>query len=173
MTRLALSAALCLGLAACGAATSTTTRDASTTPLRPDRAGLAIAGNDQRIDFGRAEAGAIAAVTKVLGAAPVSRTDNAECGAGPATLVKYDRIDLLFQGGAFRGWSTDDPRTAAANGLSAGITRRQLEGGGYGPFEATSLGVEFSAGGVSGLLPDNAPDTPVQMLWAGTSCFFR
>lgn len=167
-----LAMAALIALAACAAPTSTT-RDSGTTPLRPDPNGLAIPGSAQRIDFGRAEAGTVEAVTKLLGAPPLGRSVNSECGAGPTTIVKYGPIDLLFLDGAFRGWVTDDIRTAAANGLSPGVTRTQLEGGGYGPFRATSLGVEFEAGGVFGLLPDNDANTPVQLLWAGTSCFFR
>ncbi|MDF0602339.1 hypothetical protein P1J78_16490 [Psychromarinibacter sp. C21-152] len=170
MTRVLAALALCL-LAACS--TVPRTAGGGDTALRPDAGGMAVAGSDQRIDFGRAEDGVIAAATRVLGAPPVSRAVNPECGAGPTTIVKYDRIDLLFLDGTFRGWVTDDPRTAAANGLSPGVTRAQLEAGGYGPFETTTLGVEFEANGVFGLLPDGAPDTPVQLLWAGTSCFFR
>lgn len=171
MTRFLAMAALCL-LAACSSATTTRTGGGDTL-LRPDANGLAISGTGQRIDFGRAEEGVIAAVTRVLGAAPESRTVNPECGAGPTTIVKYDRIDLLFLGGALQGWVTDDPRTAASNGLSPGITRAQLENGGYGPFRETTLGVEFEDVGIFGLLPDGAPDTPVELLWGGTSCFFR
>ncbi|MDF0596464.1 hypothetical protein [Psychromarinibacter halotolerans] len=170
MTRILAACALLL-LAACGG-TEVTTRG-GTTDLRPDANGLAIAGNPLRIDFGRAQDGVLTAVTRVLGAPPANSMTNPECGAGPLQIVQYDRITLLFQTGNFVGWTTDDPRVAAANGLSAGVTRAQLENGGYGPFQPTTLGVEFEADGIYGLLPDNDAATPIDTLWAGTTCFFR
>ncbi len=170
MTFRILIAALLVTLAAC-TETTTVTRASGDIALRPDRAGIAVSGG-QRIDFGRAEAGAIAAAAKVLGN-PLSSGVNTECGAGPTKIVKFRGMDLLFQNGRFVGWLAESPRIVAGNGLSPGITRRQLAAGNYGPFQATSLGVEFESDGIFGLLPDNDAATPVQLLWGGTSCFFR
>ncbi|WP_425053015.1 hypothetical protein [Psychromarinibacter sp. S121] len=167
----ALAAAALLVLAACGGAEVTTR--GGTAQLRPDANGLAIADNPLRIDFGRAQEGVLTAVTRVLGAPPANSVTNSECGAGPLQIVQYAEITLLFQNGNFVGWTTDDPRISLANGLSAGVTRAQLENGGYGPFRPTTLGVEFEADGIFGLLPDNDAATPIDTLWAGTTCFFR
>lgn len=170
MTFRILIAALLVALAAC-TETTTVTRASGDVALRPDRGGLAVAGG-QRIDFGRAEAGTVAAVTRLLGT-PLSSGVNGECGAGPTKIVKYRGMDLLFRDGAFAGWVAESPRIVAGNGLAPGVTRQQLAAGGYGPFRATSLGVEFESDGIFGLLPDNDAATPVQLLWSGTSCFFR
>ena len=174
MTRRAICIGLAasLALAACGATTTTVTRSGPE-KIRPDAGGIAIQNSDLRIDFGRAEAGAVEAVSRVLGAQPQSRSVNTECGAGPTTIVKYPQIDLLFLDGAFRGWVTQSNGTVTGNGLSPGVPRRQLAEGAYGPFRETSLGVEFETGGIFGLLPDGGADTPIELLWAGTSCFFR
>lgn len=164
-----------LGLPAVVAACGTGSGDTSGGPqrIRPDAGGIAIQNTDLRIDFGRAEAGAVAAVTKVLGSQPQERTVNRACGAGPVAVVRYPQIDLLFQDGAFRGWVTRSTGTTTANGLAPGMRRNQLPEASFGPFRTTSLGVEFDSGGVFGLLPDGGADTPVQYLWAGVSCFFR
>ncbi len=169
MKRILIWSVACLALAGCA---TTTPAPEEPTGIRPDAGGIAIEGTEQRIDFGRAEEGAVAAVTRILGE-PQSRSVNSECGAGATTIVKFKEIDLLFLEGDLRGWVTNYRLTVAGNGLSPGIMRNQLAYGAYGPFRETSLGVEFEADGVFGLLPDAAPDTPIQLLWSGTSCFFR
>jgi len=136
--------------------------------------GLHVGGTGQRIDFGRAEAGAVAAVSKVLGAQPESRATNGECGAGPVTTVSWDAgIDLLFQQGTLRGWASDSQIFITTNGYSAGMSRAQLRAAGVVDFEQTTLGTEFDLGGIYGLLLDPGETAQVDLLWAGVSCFFR
>jgi len=169
----ALVAGLCLlALTACGAGGVGPTR-AKSPDIRPDAEGIGIDGKSQRIDFGRTQESTIPAVSKLLGVQPGSVSINLECGAGPTTIVKYPQIDLLFLDGAFRGWVTSNPGTIAGNGLSPGVSRTQLNNGGYGPFEETTLGVEFASGGIFGLLPDGDANSPIRTLWSGTTCFFR
>lgn len=55
--------------------------------LAPDAGGLQPAGTELRIDFGRTKAGVVEAVTRLLGASPVSETINRECAAGPVNTV--------------------------------------------------------------------------------------
>ena len=152
------------------------------TPLSDDRAidiqlaadGLRLAGSDQRIDFGRSQAGVIAAVSKLLDARPANRVRNNECGAGPITTVSYGAgLDLLFLKGVFRGWASKDATLVATNGFSTLLNRSILNDAGVHGFQQTSLGTEFSDVGISGILDGAGPNARVTLLWAGVNCFFR
>lgn len=99
------AAGLILALAACAPAP----RAAPPPAYAPDAGGIAILGTGQRIDFGRAEAGAIAAVTRLQGQAP---DDRVACPSG-ATAVRWaDGLSLHVADGAFLGWAAPDGTTA-------------------------------------------------------------
>lgn len=104
---------------------------------------------------------------------------NSECGAGPMTIAQLPGgLSLLFQEERFAGWSADgrEPNIAAtASGIAAGVsTRAQLEAA-YPDLgvEESTLGREFSGGGLGGLLDGDGPQARVTALWAGTTCMFR
>lgn len=78
----------------------------------PDAAGIAVDGTALRVDFGRAEAGAVAAVSRLQGRGPQGA---APCPGGAARAVAWEGLTLYMQGGAFVGWSRPD-------GSSAGLT---------------------------------------------------
>ncbi len=142
--------------------------------LNPAPGGLHVTGSDLRIDFGRAEAGAISAVSKILGVEPTSRVENAECGAGPINTVSFEEgLDLLFMNGSFAGWNSNSADFVTSNGLAAGMTRATLEANGVNEFFETSLGIEFSSGEVFGILDGPDANASAVLLWAGVSCFFR
>ena len=142
--------------------------------LRLDAEGLAV-GDGQRIDFGRAEVGAVAAVTRLLQAEPVSRATNAECGAGPLTTVSWNPgLDLMFQQGTLRGWSAASSLFVTTSGFSVGMSRQDLIAAGVSGFRETTLGVEVDlAPGVFALMDGDGPGARIALIWAGVSCFFR
>jgi len=149
-------------------------KDTAPLDLQLTSDGLRVPSTDQRIDFGRAEAGVVAAVAKQLNEQPTSSATNAECGAGPVTTVSFAKgIHLLFQNGDFRGWGATSPVFVTATGLSAGKTRAQLEATGVTGFQQTTIGTEFEVSGVFGLLELPTKTARVDLLWAGVSCFFR
>ncbi|MDJ0825185.1 MAG: hypothetical protein QNJ16_06760 [Rhodobacter sp.] len=76
--------------------------------LVPDAAGLQPVGSPLRIDFGRAEAGVIAAVSRLTGADPSVRRKVPGCGQ---VVFWPDGLQLVFASGAFRGWAYEG-RTA-------------------------------------------------------------
>lgn len=136
--------------------------------------GLNVPGVGQQISFGRAEAGTIAAVTKLLSTPPQSRATNDECGIGSVTTVSWmEGLNLLFQNGNFQGWSSDAQIFIATNGFSAGMTRTQIRDAGVTEFDITTLGTEFEFHGMFGLIKEAGPAAPVDLIWAGVSCFFR
>lgn len=134
-------------------------------------------GSTRLLAFGRPTAEAVEVLSGVLGQ-PASRSTNAECGAGPTEFVEYGNgLSALFLDGKFSGWSAD--RESAdlltfMNGVGVGSTRQQLtENFADLKVEESTLGLEFTAGEVSGLLDQDGPTGKVTALWAGTSCVFR
>lgn len=163
-------AALAAALAACTPAATTTTAPARGIVL--DGGGLHPAGSELRIDFGRAEAGTVAAVARLAGARPVATTISTDCGAGPVRAVRFGNgLELNFQRGAFRGWVASAARGAPATaaGIAPGTPRAAVEALPGVTVRQTSLGAEFETGGVFGLFDE----AEVGLLWAGVTCFFR
>jgi hypothetical protein len=162
------AAGLALLLGACAAPVAAPRAPAPGLVLDPE--GLHPAGSALRVDFGRAEAGAVAAVSRLLGTGPVETTAMQECGAGPVKAVSWaNGLTLNFQNGTFLGWVSQQGRgapSATASGLGPGTARAALQGA---RFEETSLGTEFAAGGVFGLVEGGE----VRLIWSGVTCFFR
>ncbi|MEY3004094.1 MAG: hypothetical protein RLZZ491_1270 [Pseudomonadota bacterium] len=137
--------------------------------LSLDGQGIQPSVSQLRIDFGRAQVGVIDTVSRLLGESPDEIVTNAECGAGPVTAARWDDgLTLNFQDGAFVGWVNSDPDLAVAGGFRAGMPRLSMP---PVSFQITSLGTEFGRGEVFGLLTEG--DVAIQLLWAGTTCFFR
>ncbi len=128
--------------------------------------------------FGMPRAEIVAAVTAIRGA-PTGTGANAECGAGPMEFVHFGGLSLNFQEGRFVGWSVSPPAGARPledhSGLRLGTARANLTDADQPPatIETSTLGVEFDADGIGGLLSSDAPDATVTHLWAGTNCQFR
>ncbi|WEK47960.1 MAG: hypothetical protein P0Y56_06590 [Candidatus Andeanibacterium colombiense] len=100
-----------------------------------------------------------------------------ECGAGPLTYAKWDDGFTLYgQNGAFMGWFADTRaagKLATAGGIGPGSTRAQLDGAYAAEVFESTLGTEFLAGDIGGLLDGTGPQARVTALWAGVSCNFR
>ena len=162
---------LVAALAACSGGSRQSAPDVAR-GLFVDAEGLRPAGTTLRIDFGREQAGVIASVTNILGTAPASQSTNAECGAGPVTAVRWaEGITLNFQEEAFHGWVTDNAAFRSPTGVTVGQSREDAAAAGASGFSQTSLGTEFSAGRIYGIM-DESGET-VDLLFAGVTCFFR
>lgn len=158
---------LLVALSACSVGAEAPVQSAG---LRADKNGLQPIGTALRIDFGRSEAGVVAAVSKLLGQQPTGRSINEECGAGRVTEVPWaNGLTLNFQRGSFLGWTSRKERGAPVSttlGLMPGQTQESLTAV---SFKDTSLGSEFEADGVFG----QVENSKVGLLWAGVTCFFR
>jgi hypothetical protein len=134
--------------------------------LRADGGGLQPVGTPLRIDFGRAEAGAVAAVTRLLAAAPSSREAVAGCG-GSTTVVRWaNGFSMTFRDDAFIGWSAAKARGTpmrTVEGLAPGQPRSAATGA---TFEETAQGTRLRMGDIRGSLAGDEID----LLWAGTAC---
>jgi hypothetical protein len=107
--------------------------------------------------------------------------ENPECGAGPVTFSDFaGGLTAHFQDGKLVGWNWHLPQDgdAAATGTVAldgtvqlGTPRAAVEAApGFAKVEGSTLGEEFSlAGKLGGFITGDR----VEMLYAGTQCFFR
>ncbi|MCL9981876.1 MAG: aspartate-semialdehyde dehydrogenase [Erythrobacter sp.] len=120
------------------------------------------------------------ALAKSLG--PVLRTGaNNECGAGPVTFTDFaGGLTVHFQEGRMVGWNWhlaqdgDTPPTGTvklAGDVQVGSARNVAEAApGYAAVEGSTLGEEFALGErIGGFITADK----VEMLYAGTQCFFR
>jgi hypothetical protein len=130
-------------------------------------------GSARPIPFGTPWPQAVAALA-FLGKPLAGR--NEECEAGPLDYARWDgALTLYGQDGKFAGWFADGTSgtIATAAGVGPGTTRQDLEAAYAVEVFESSLGTEFTAGALSGLLDSPHPDSPVTAFWAGTSCNFR
>ena len=145
--------------------------------LAPDGLSLVLpTGATRQVTFGMPRDAATRAIAAALGG-PVEEGDNQECGAGALSFASFrGGLGLYFDGGKFVGWDLDGRdggQFATAAGIGIGSTRRQLESANAIKVEDSTLGVEFGAGDLSGLLSSRDPDGEITNLWAGTTCISR
>lgn len=162
------------------AAPATPAAAAASGAVALDQEGLRLVsdtGSTRLVAFGVPTADAVAALSSVLGA-PADRSTNSECGAGPTEFVSWPNdLDALFLDGKFSGWSLgsrSDGKVTTMDGIGVGSTRQQLtESFGNLTVEASTLGIEFTAGDIAGILDKDGPAGKVETIWGGTSCVFR
>lgn len=163
--RALMTLAAMLALSAC----ATTPREPELPVLTLDAQGIQPTVSALRIDFGRAQAGVIDTVTRLLDDRPEAITALSDCGAGPVTAATWeDGLTLNFQNGQFVGWVSSDPDLAVAGGFRAGQPRLAMP---QTSFQITTLGTEFSRSNINGILTED--DEAIGALWAGVTCFFR
>ena len=108
---------------------------------------------------------------------PPGTGTNGECGAGPLQYANWpDGLGLFFQDDKFAGWNTDErgkSAIATASGIGPSSTRSELETAYKAEFSQTTLGTEFAAGGLYGILDGSAKSAQITNMWAGVSCNFR
>lgn len=138
--------------------------------LAPD--GLVSGG--ARVAFGGGREQVLAAVGGVLGT-PQQQGTNEECPAGPLAHVQYAGLQLVFQDGSFVGWfAQEGSPLRTAQGVGPGSTLGQLKAAyPVATVEETSLGTEFAANDLYGIVTNPSDEGKVQVMFAGTNCIFR
>lgn len=100
-----------------------------------------------------------------------------ECGAGPLDYSAWsDGLKLYFQQDKFIGWALDGRaagKVATAASIGPGSSRADLESAYVAKVAQSTLGTEFTAGNMFGLLDGPGPTASIDAMWAGTSCNFR
>lgn len=133
-------------------------------------------GSARPLAFGTEARQAVAAVARVRGE-PDERGTNADCALDFASWG--DGLTVYASDGAFAGWAAGNPGSAAAGayttmaGVGVGSTRVELDAAYDALVAETTLGTEFEAGGLFGLLSGTGPEAVITVLRAGTSCTFR
>ena len=133
-------------------------------------------GSARPLAFGTPEADVLTSLETVRG--PAAKGINQDCGAGPVRYASWsDGLSLVFQNGKFAGWGLDGRASGAiatANGVGPGTTRSELaDSFGSVTFQRTSLGVEFAAGDIFGVLDGVGPQAKITDMWAGVNCVAR
>lgn len=131
-------------------------------------------GASRVISFGISKADALNMLESVQGKSPSNQGENIDCGATNA--VWQDGLTVWFARDKFVGWSLSSPASSLSTvgGLKVGSSRAELEGGAsVARIARSSLGEEFSAGEVGGLLDSADASARVTHLWAGAVCIAR
>ena len=151
--------------------------EAAASTLALDAEGLrlfnSVSGASRLIPFGTAKLDAL----RAIGAAQKSpaRTEgrNEEC---KADFVTWDNgLKVWFVKDRLVGWSAGKSAApvATAAGLRVGSSRSDLLSAYDARIRKSTLGIEFSAGGLAGLLESEASGAAVTDLWAGQTCIAR
>lgn len=142
-------------------------------------------GATRPLAFGVEEAQLKTVAEKLKGPAQSGR--NAECGAGALNYLSWpDGLTLYSLDGLFAGWALDAPdvakpatgskkplRLTTISGVGIGSSRTELLAAYDAKIEQTTLGTEFNAAGLSGILDSTGPKAKVTNLWSGVNCVFR
>lgn len=131
-------------------------------------------GGSQLLSFSRTRVQTLVTMG-LIEPTPGAESANSECGAGPLAFVAWpDGLTLAFQDDRFVGWAVDKPGLATKDGIGVGATRAQLKAARPKVrVTESTLGTEFDAGGLGGLLDGEGPDAKITHLWAGVTCMFR
>lgn len=133
----------------------------------------AATGAARPIPFGAPMAEVVAVLSALAGGPPREAGENPDCGVAYATWATG--LSVTFTNSRLAGWSIragDDPPTTAS-GIGIGSTRREIESVYDARFFDSSLGNEFSAGALAGVLDSAGADGRVMVMWAGHVCLAR
>ncbi|UVO49953.1 hypothetical protein M0208_05240 [Sphingomonas sp. SUN019] len=158
-----------------GAATVARDRRAANVKLSVDGDGLrlvdASTGATRALSFGLGKSDVLAVLEPLRGEAAKGR--NADCGADYANWA--DGLGLTFRNDKFAGWSLDGRAKGSITtmaGVGPGASRSTLDAYDY-KITRSSLGSEFSAGPLNGLLDSDKPAAIITNLWSGEVCLAR
>jgi hypothetical protein len=166
---------------------ATSATDSADAVLALDGDGLRVflrpSGSARPIPFGEPRGSVIASVGRLQRNEQPQLTENLDCRATVATWPATG-LQLWFSADSaprFIGWSLGsrggrDSAAATlttASGVGIGSTRAELESAYAARIARSTLGVEFSAGELAGLLESDRPDSPIVNLWAGQVCLAR
>ena len=149
--------------------------DPALAPLVLEGHGLRISGTapGTELPFDSPKEAAIEAVTKALGRPPGEIGTNDECGGGGLEFAAWEgEITVWFENDRFVGWDSKG-KLKTPGGIGIGSNRADLAPLRGMEVEESTLGTEFRAGGLSGILASKAPDARVIHLWGGSTCVFR
>lgn len=130
-------------------------------------------GASRLIAFGDDSRQSAETLGRVLGETEPVSVENEECQLGFARWS--NGLTVWSDSSHFVGWSLarHSPPLATAAGVKLGSSRAELEAAYQAEIFESSLGTEFSAGGLAGLLDSARADARISNLWAGQTCIAR
>jgi hypothetical protein len=144
-------------------------------PVVLEGAGLRIPGASppRTLAFDIPEAETIDALTKALGRPPTEQGENEDCGGGAMKFAEWKgELTAWFLDGRFAGWDNKGG-LKTLEGIGVGSSRAEVATLPGFEVEESTLGTEFRAGGLSGVLASKAPDAKVTHIWGGATCVVR
>lgn len=130
-------------------------------------------GSSSLIAFETPKVELLRRVTALLGKSPEEQGENVDCGASYAAW--NHGLTTWFMRERFVGWSmrpASEPLTTASS-LQIGSTRGELDAAVSAKVFRSTLGTEFIAGDIAGLLDSPSALAQITHLWAGSSCVAR
>jgi hypothetical protein len=117
------------------------------------------------------------AISKIYGE-PSEKAENSECPGGPLTTTIWSNgLVINSAENKFMGWSvrpySGGSDFTTVTGIGIGSTLSDLQEMYEVEVFESSLGTEFLAGEIGGLLTSDAPDGVITDMWAGATCMFR
>ena len=146
--------------------------------LEPD--GIGILTDEDSIThftFGQADLATTApALESQLGPA-TSEEDLEECGPGPLHSVSWPGLTIYFQEDTLEGWYVQAGGSevfTTLEGIGLGSTRVDLEAAFADlTVEESTIGIEWSGGGMAGILTEDSAEGEVEVIWSGLNCIAR
>lgn len=136
----------------------------------------AESGATRALAFGTPVDVTLTAISRVLGD-PIVRTTNRDCGAGPIEFIAFDGgLFVGVQNNRFAGWTVRPSGSKALRTMSnigIGSTRAALDAAYNVRVTRSTIGTEFMAGGLQGVLASDAANAAITDLWAGAHCVAR
>lgn len=133
---------------------------------------VSASGRARPLPFGTAEAEVLTTLERLRG--PAETGVNGDCGVRFAGWS--DGLNLVFEDGRFTGWWVDGRAKGGittVSGVGAGAKRSALDVYADVAVTESTLGREFTAGGMAGLVDGPGADAEITHLWAGRTCVAR
>lgn len=135
-------------------------------------------GTGLKLSFGTPRTTVITYMTGLHGGTAPQTDSNDECGAGPVAFARWnDDFTLAFQDDKLAGWWAGEKAPAGfstVQDIHVGSTLAEVRAAWPGvEVRNDSIGPEFAAPGIFGILTGTTASARVTALWAGVSCIFR
>jgi hypothetical protein len=144
--------------------------------LSRDGLTFVIGASTRNLNFGSDKAAVMTALQSAEGA-PRSVDTGSMCEDGSGRVfdtVLYDGLSVYFLNSTLSGWRVSKAQFTTLDGVGPGSTLTQLRAA-FGEVKVTdsSLGVEWSAGTLGGVLSGKSDDSIVGEMFAGDLCIIR
>ncbi len=131
-----------------------------------------VTGSARPFPFGTQRTQLLPTLERILGRS--TEGQNGECGFDYANWT--NGLSLAFRDGRFVGWSLDERARGAVSsmsGVGVGSTRRDLDAAYAATVQESTLGTEFTAGAMAGLIDGPSAGDSITNMWAGEVCIAR